>query len=186
MASGWGVGLVVGVDCCLTIVASSESVGQATSGRRSSALRPSVTATSGQGHGWNGPYGRKFNRHISPRRACNELRVEPVRRSPYSSSPSINPNPTSYQQVEQIDIYLTAKVATGGSDDAVVIVSVDQLRFWIDNNLSGQNGVYNVGETTQLGVAGGVLQGTTTKVPSSGVCNQAFAPAYDTTPPAGS
>jgi hypothetical protein len=93
---------------------------------------------------------------------------------------------STFQQGEQIDICLSAKVATdSGSADLVVITRVDELRFWIDNDLSGQNGVYNVGETTQVGVAGGVVQTATKKLPTGNgdvVCDQAFAPDYDLNP----
>jgi hypothetical protein len=86
-----------------------------------------------------------------------------------------------YEQGELIQLCLSASVTVNTAQ--VTIVKVDNLRYWIDNNLQGVNGVYNDGETTQLGMANGSPVGTTTITPANAgtgttYCTQAFG-AYN-------
>jgi hypothetical protein len=85
--------------------------------------------------------------------------------------------PGTYQQGEVIQLCLST--ASTVSAVAVTIVSVNALRFWIDISPDGNAGVYDVGETTQLGMVNGLPAGTTTILPAGAgtgttYCTQAF------------
>jgi hypothetical protein len=78
------------------------------------------------------------------------------------------PPPSNYQQGEVIQLCLSASVASSTptpSAAVVTIVRVNALRFWIDISPDGNTGVYDVGETTQLGMVNGLPAGTTTILP---------------------
>jgi hypothetical protein len=86
--------------------------------------------------------------------------------------------PSNYAQGEVIQLCLSASV-TGPA--VVTIVKVNTLRFWIDILPDGLLGVYEVGETTQVGMTNGLPAGTTTILPagagttSNVYCTQSFS-----------
>jgi hypothetical protein len=87
--------------------------------------------------------------------------------------------PSTYQQGEEIQLCLSASASTTA---VVTIVKVNTLRFWIDIAPDGNAGVYDLGETTQVGMANGLPAGTTTILPANagtgGYCTQSFGSYY--------